>query len=134
MEIINPVSRSKALSTGRDQVFASLRSDGKTMFFTKGAMDRFLLKDGMRLVFAVDIGRLYFYITKEKNEGFLLWGDVKKGYGLVCSILLIKTIRSRLPDVSRNGPRLGIRVSNTRINDCATFEIIVDRRYKSTRT
>ena len=127
MEIINPSSVKKAISDGRHQVFVSFIGCGSGLHFSKGAMEDFLLTEGMRLVFAIDLGRLYFYITDKKDEGFKIYDNSRHG-GHLFGRVLINTIHSRLPSTKKKGMRFPVRASNTRINDCATFEILIDKK------
>jgi hypothetical protein len=110
------------------QVLVSFSMTERIIYFSKGAMEEFVLKAGMRLTFVVDVGRLYFYISDKEKEGFFL-SLTRHLSGQVASKLLVKTLYEKLPQIKRNGPRFGLRVSNIRINDCATFEILIDKKY-----
>jgi len=124
MEILTPSSEQLKEVHGKKGVFLTFRTSNAIISFSKAAMKYFALKPGMLLTFVVDYQRLYFYLSTNENEGFPI---IKSNHdcGIVCSRLLIRTLQDRLPSIKRNGPRFDFRVSNTRIKDCITFEILV---------
>lgn len=111
----------------RHCVSMSFSKCGRVIYLSKGAMKDFLLADKMKLTFVIDVGRLYFYINKDDKTGFPIFIDEHQG-GRIFSRLLVVTIYTKLPSAKRNGPKFNVRYSNTRINDCATFEILIHNK------
>jgi hypothetical protein len=130
MEILKPSS--KALQAYHDKKASFVSIKPERIFISAWAMREFALTYAMRLVFVIEVGRLYFYVARGDEEGFKITKENCRA-GSVRGILLVKTIFARLPAVSHNGPRFNLRVSHTRINDCATFEILIDQRRKGNK-
>jgi hypothetical protein len=126
MEIINPLGRSKSIKLGMKKLFVSFKKHGDGIIFTEGVMSDYVLR-GRRLTFVIDVGRLYFYVSDKEGDGFMI-SNCSNGGGTIISKTLVKHIYSSLPIVKRNGPRFNIRLSNTRINDSATFEILIHQK------
>lgn len=127
MEILNPYSEKLKERHDKSQVFISFRTKETGLSFSKAAMSQLILKPGIRITFVIDIDRLYFYIAKKEGDGFLLTEGRHEG-GIISSRLLVRHIYARLPAAKRNGTRYGIRLSQTQINDCITFEILLNNR------
>lgn len=133
MEILKPSSKALSDKHLKRKIFAMFAPNKDVIALTYGTMQTFVLVPGMKLTFVIDLGRLYFYLVGKDEEGFVI-SKGNHGGGLICSKLLIRTIESRLPQVKRNGPRFEVRISNTRINDCATFEILIDNNLNKQTT
>lgn len=125
MEILNPTTKKIKDRHEYNKSFLSFMKNGTAIHFSKAAMKNFCLKPEMLITFVIDLDRLYFYISKE--EGFVLKHD-RHDSGAIFSKLLVRHIYSRLPESKRNGTRYLIRASNTRISECITFEVILDKR------
>lgn len=127
MEILNPNAIKLKQHHDKRQVFISFRTNGVGLALSKAAMVQFVLRPGMLITFVIEFDRLYFYLSSKEGEGFTIVGGRHES-GLICSKLLVRYIYERLPAAKRNGSRYLVRVSNTRINDSATFEILLDKR------
>lgn len=127
MEILNPSSKVIEKYNGKNQEFISFVKNEMGLFFSKTAMKRFVLQPETRLTFVIDVDRLYFYISKKKNDGFVLKA-YRHDSGLICSKMLVRYIYNRLPLVKRNGPRFQFKLSPVQINDCITFEILIHQK------
>lgn len=127
MEILTPNTSKVKEQHDRSQVFVSFRGNGSGMHISKEAMRQFVLKADMRVTFVIDIDRLYFYLSSKEADGFVI-SKGRHESGVICSRLLVRRIYERLPPAKKNGTRYGVRVSNTRINECATFEILLHQR------
>lgn len=102
------------------------------LYFSSKAMSDFKLSIGSKLVFVIDMGRLYFYIAKKKeDEGFnLRVGDAntKPPGGKCCGRKLVNVLKERFPTMrGKQSKKYPIRFSNTQINECLTFEILIDK-------
>lgn len=131
MEILTPSSKTLKDTSEKKAKFVCFRPCRNRIGISKQTVKEFALKDRMKLTFVIDMGSLYFYISKK--EGFLLKID-KYGGGVINSTLLTKTIEEKIPSVKINGPHFGIRVCNSRINECATFEILVHNDLKQKKS
>jgi hypothetical protein len=102
----------------------------KRIYISEQAMKDFALTMDHKLVFVVDIGRLYFYIApKESTEGFGITRGSTKCAGMVNSEMLCKTLWERFPTLKTPSNRTHpVRFSNTKINECLTFEILIDKK------
>jgi hypothetical protein len=130
MELLTPSAKPVKEAHHKKLIYVSFRKGGKDtigLCLTSALMRSFVLRCGMRLTFVVDVGRLYFYLSPKGADGFLLTKG-KNESAIISSRLLVRTIYERLPAAKRNGTRYPVRVSNTRINDCATFEILLDKQ------
>lgn len=130
MEILTPSSERIKKNHNKKLVYVSFRKSKKDfvgLHFTTALMKEFVLKPGMLFTFVIDTGRLYFHLSPKEGEGFLMTPG-KHESGEISSRLLLRTIIERLPSVKTNGNRFPARVSMTRISDCASFEILIDKR------
>jgi hypothetical protein len=130
MEILNRTSKEVVKRSFKNKVTVTF-TNGR-MYVSKQAMTDFMLKVGCNLVFVIDLGRLYFYVSKAgSEEGFPLCysGIESKGIGCVNSGMLIRTITDRFPILKvKDRKTHPVRFSNTQINECLTFEILIDKK------
>jgi hypothetical protein len=130
MEILNPSTKSIRETHNKSLIYVSFRknlNESVGLCFTSALMRNFALQIGMRVTFVVDVGRLYFYLSPKGADGFLITKG-KHDSGIISSRLLTRTIYQRLPAAKRNGSKYPVRVSTTRINECATFEILLEKQ------
>lgn len=130
MEILTKTSVALQKASRRNKVTATI---GKEDFYISSqAMEDLKLVIGMKLVFVVDMGRLYFYVARiDYAEGFILriGSRLNVGMGKVSGRLLCKVLRERFPQLKlKNNACHPVRLSNTQINEFVTFEVLVDKK------
>jgi len=131
MEILTRTSKSVVKKDEKSRITATICDE--EIIFSGKALREFNIKPGTRLVFVIDVGRLYFYLAKkDSDEGFELKEQINKEgykYGRIQGVRLIRVLRERFPSLKAKSNRKHIvRFSNTQINECLTFEILVDKR------
>jgi hypothetical protein len=130
MEILTKDAKALQKVSKRNAVQVSICKD--TIYISSQAVEDFKFEFGIKIVFVVDMGRLYFFIAKDGQAGGFKLG-IASNYGVkagkICSRLLCKVLHERFPLLLKNGNRTHpVRFSNTQINECLTFEILVNKK------
>jgi len=127
MEIIRNNKKTLARYEEKRKIAVSIKAGYIRIF--EQAMTDLKLKVGMRVVFVIDIDRLYFYLAKtEDEEGFLITAQNGSSAGKICCTRLIRLLLKRFPFLGhKNNDTHPIRLSNTQLNSSLTFEILLNK-------
>ena len=130
MEVLTRKSVDIKKANKRNKITATVGKD--SFFISSMAMTHFKLAFGMKLIFVVDSGRLYFYIANQnESEGFVLriGSKANVAMGKVSGTMLCKVLREKFPTLKiKNNACHPLRLSTTQINCCVTFEVLVDKK------